>query len=235
MKIIISLLLCILLATPAWASQKVLLFTTIDSIPGAQAISILQEAYGKLNIRIKGETRPIARALVDADIGASDGEALRTKAVEAHHPKLIRIDVPLHTASVMAFTSQRDLAIDGWASLCQYRVGIRTGIRFVELATREFPNVVKRVRPEHLFEQLIQGRLDVVVASPIEADKFMTKYPNSHIRAQGPPLAVFPLYHYLSRQHSDIAPAIERILGEMQNNGEIDRIRSKTTNAYLHQ
>lgn len=206
---------CLAASPSAWADSNKLVFSSIDSVHGEKATALLQEAYARLGYDVSSVILPAARCLVATETGAVDGEVLRTKRVEKRFPNLIRIDVPLHTTRIAAFTCSPDIEVTGWESIEDYHVGIRTGISYLELATRDFTKVTKRIRPEHLFEQLSQGRIEVVIANPEEADAYKALNPDTCITMRHI-MAEFPLYHYLNKKNAHLVPEITHILRQLQ-------------------
>lgn len=226
-KPFISFLFVLFLAAPVAAEQRVMVFSSLDSKVAEAAMHILQVAYGKLDIEIDRKVLPLTRAHLDAEMGVVDGEVLRMKDEGPPPHGLIRIDVPLFVSQVVAYTCGETNEITDWHSLENYHIGIRKGIEFLEKNTAQFPRVTKQMTPGQLFDLLDAGRIDVVIANPLEGAKYLAMNKNTCIFAATPVLIEFPLYHYLNTKHRDIAPAIELILKDMAESGQINQIRKK--------
>lgn len=209
------------------ARQMALRFSTANNSDEAAAIAILTTAYEKLNISFESVPLPMGRGVMDANLGVTDGEVIRSEAIELTNPDLIRVNVPLLFVELMAFVCTPEVQVTDWESLVQYRVGIRNGNLFCAQATAGFPKVTKLKTPDQLFDLLVTGRLDVVVVNPKEGPAYARKTQSQCIKGIQPPLSSFPLYHYLNRRHAHIVPQLEKVLTTMRANGEMKQLTAQ--------
>lgn len=231
MRFLLTAILLVTLALPVHAGKS-LTFTMPIVEPDYYAFSVLKAAYAKLDIEVHTKRLPAWRSLLEASEGKSDGEVNRIAAIESNHPNLIRIPIPINKLESMAYTCDPDITVNGWKSLARYRIGIRNGFRYAEIGTLGMPHVYKSDTWTKLFELLVSGRVDVVVAVK-EASFIPSKSAlGACIKTVGPPLASIPLYHYIHKRHEDLVPGITLVLKEMLENGEVQRIRAKGKKAF---
>lgn len=192
-------------------------------------MAILKKAYAGIGYSLIKWNLPVARSLVESNAGRIDGEVHRIKAIEDEFPNLIRVTIPINILEGMAVSCSKSLPVNGWASLTPYRVGVQTGIRFAEIGTRDLPNVTHMPSQGKLFDMLFSKRLDVVIADRQDAYHQTLRKQGKCIYIHEPPLTSAPLYHYLHKKHAALVPALTKILQNMRDSGEMDRIREQAT------
>lgn len=195
-------------------------------------LEVLKVAYAKLGLPIEIRPMPAGRSLAEADLGRTDGEVIRIAAIEHQHPDLIRIPVPVNLFEGLAFTCNKTLRITDLESISNLRVGIRTGIRFMERATLGMPHVTTLMDFNLLFDLLCQDRLDVVIATGPTGYLQMKRFRPGTITDHRPPLITMELFHYLHRKREALVPDITATLEAMQKSGEIERIRKQASIDY---
>jgi hypothetical protein len=100
-----------------------------------QISGIYSEAFKRLGYRFRLVSLPGERSLVDANIGATDGEALRISHLDSHkYPNLIQVLEPVKVLKDGAYSVDTSIKINGWESLRGkgYKVGIFKGIKSIE-------------------------------------------------------------------------------------------------------
>ena len=229
-----AFILLLLLACPALAQQK-LVFSMPDDEVDNVSLRILERAYSKLGYVVEGEPLPAARALTESQSGNTDGEVNRIAAIEPQLHSLIRIKTPVNAIEGVAFTCPDAPPVFGWASIRTRKIGVRSGIRFVEMATRGMPHVTKMPDYDTLFDMLARGRLDVVIASRQVGFAQRKRSSATCSKAHEPPLETLELYHYLHRRHKDLAPEITRVLSDMHASGEYETLHKFATKEFRTQ
>lgn len=191
------------------------------------SLAVLRTAYERLGIAVEGRPLPAARALAEADAGNSDGEVNRIAEIENAHPELIRIPVAVNVLDGVAFTCRKDVTVPDWESLAPLRVGVRRGVRFAEIGTEHLGGLTIATSYDTLFDMLLHGRLDVVVASRPVGEGQRRRTGSDCIRALKPPLHRTHVYHYLHKRHADLVPELTKVLRRMQADGTLHRIRTE--------
>lgn len=215
---------CLLLGASI-ANGRELVFSGIEgSVNSDISVRVLREAYGQLGFTVKYIPLPGERSLRTANNGDVDGEVFRVANVEKKYLNLIVVPTPINTLSGIAF-SKRHLPIAGWRSLEPYRIGIQVGIKFAERGTDAMnPTIVDT--NEQLFQMLQADRIDVAVAAYTNGVATIAELGLSGIIALDPPIAEYPLYHYLHKKNAELIPALDAVLLRMEASGRTREIRA---------
>ncbi len=82
------------------------------------------------------------------------------------------------------------------------------------------------------FLKLNAGRTDVIVET--RCSQCVLKNLNvSGIRILEPPLEEFSMFHYIHKRHTDIAVKVEKILKQMEQNGELEALKKQAIKDYM--
>jgi polar amino acid transport system substrate-binding protein len=210
----------------AGAASAVMHVSTLLEHDPATVIAelVVAEAYRRLGMGLEVHRVPGERSLVSANDGLMDGELYRKVGIERDYPNLIIVPVPLQMYEIVIFTRDTTFIVNGWESLRPFTVGFVRGIKIVEAAT-----VGMRTEPVPTMQQALQkmtmGRTDVVVgnrASGLAAAKALKM---DDIRVLLPPLASFPVYHYVHRKHEALVPRLTAALQQMHREKVMERIQ----------
>ena len=120
----IAMALCLCLSTPAFGVET-LIFTTADNQNHRRAKAmnaVLRECFNRLTRDIEIQPIPSKRSLYEANRGAADGNFVRTKGISEAYPNLILVPEPISTNVIVAFSRNKNIKVDGWESLLDYRV-----------------------------------------------------------------------------------------------------------------
>lgn len=232
-RLVIAILLMLFTAAPTSAGEK-LTFGYIGDMLSYGSLTVLREAYSRLDITIETVQMPPARSLAEADNGMTDGEIHRIKDIGTAHPNLLRVDFPVNQLQGVMLALD-DLAVTDVNDLTPYRIGIKTGLIYAEKLTKGMPNVIRLSHTDKLLTSLLQRRVDVVITDRLWAEMQIAHNPGKELRIVGEPLVVIPLYHYINIRHADQAPKLVGILKTMEQNGLSDRIRQKAYREYERQ
>lgn len=222
----ITLIVTLILVTPAYAQPPSLTFGMTKGDASSIPLAVLKAAYKKLGVRVIEKPLPAKRSLAEADLGLTDGEVNRIAAIEGKHPNLIRIKVPVDSFDVVVITLGSDIKIDSLDDLYTLKVGIRSGIQFAERAVKKMPYVTRIKDWDILFDMLAMKRLDAIIATPHTWEEQSTRLGQIDLNMHTPPLKSINLYHYLHKRHLDIVPSITSVLEEMQSSSEIEQIHN---------
>lgn len=221
----ILLLISAVFTTISFAAEK-LLFTSVEgSYIQKISESVLKVAYAKLGIEFNTAWLSPKRALLISSKGESDGEISRISTVAKNYPDLIQIEIPVNYLEGMAFTINNNININKWDDLKPYRVGLHKGVLFSEDNTKgmniQFVNSFSA-----LFQLLIKDRVDVIISPRSVGLYEIAKQNLKGVVINEPPLTHLNLFHYLHKRHDKLAIRLEAVLQQMEENGEIKRIRS---------
>jgi len=184
---------------------------------------IMEEAFKRNDLKLELQPMPGSRSLQQAEDGKTDGDAHRIfdliKNKGLHN--LIRIPEIQQVIHDYAW-SKKNLNLDnGWSDLSAYTVGVHLGTVFVPAQAKKHAKFVWPVNnTEQMFKMLITDRLDLVIATPSNADILKTEaFKNSVIRRIEPPLTSLDIYTYLHKKHRDLVPRVAESLHTMKVDG----------------
>jgi polar amino acid transport system substrate-binding protein len=229
MKLMCNAILCLCLALftiPAMASPEPLRFTQLVSKPkltiGAQ---ILLVAYAKLNIPIQIVYISGQRALIESSEGRFDGEVQRIYSIGNRYPTLLRVPTPINYVEATVFAKKPGFKHQGCDSLKGLHIGRVRGVIYAQECTRGMVNVAVMENSTILMRTLDKGIVDIVIAGRINGLTQLKKLGFSSIMALKPPLSKSLLYHYLHQKHQHLIGKIDRVLKQMQADGELETLR----------
>jgi len=166
-QFLMIILVAIIVVTCRVSMAKTLNFSCIEETPDIEISRlVLAKAYGKLGIDITIQELPGLRALIYANEGLTDGELFRAKGIEDEYTNLVQIKVSINTVDVVVITKSIFFEVNGWKSLKPYKIGIQSGITFIESSISNMEGLkVNRVKNiSQLLGMLENERIDVVVA-----------------------------------------------------------------------
>lgn len=186
------------------------------------ALSVLQEAYARLGLRVEVVYSPWKRSLAENERGKYDGEIGRHIIVERSTKNLIRVDEPLFNLAHYAYALEPIPEVREWADLKNLKVGVELGVLIVESGSQGLSRVFAHDK-KALAMLLRRGAVDVAIMEDIF--DYRTAPYNFH---RSPvPLEHQPLYHYLHKSHTAAAEAVRLELLAMRRMGNIFEITGR--------
>lgn len=194
---------------------------------------VYAEIFRRLGIKAEFRLYPPKRATMEADAGNVDGEPARPYKYADEHPVLIRIEESVFDVNYSAFAVQTSIPqLNGWNSLrgTNYRVEHRRGIKICEI---NLPKVVNRKNLSTVtdsvqgLKKLLAERTDVFVdeESGILTLLQTPGFKNRNIRSAGI-MEFFPVYSYLHKKNTSLAPKMAQIIKAMKAEGLIEQYRN---------
>lgn len=212
-------------ANSAAAANVYRIATLLENDPATVIASrILEIAYKRLNLQIKVEQLPGERALRSANNGEMDGELYRRAGIEKDYPNLLQVAVPLMNYEIVVFCRDPSIVVPNWDALRSFAIGFVKGVKIIEANTqgmRADPTPTLR----QAFMKLMLGRSDLVVANRLSGLAALRELNLDEMRILNPPLAKFPVFHYLHNKHASIVPQLFKVLSQMQDEKLITEIQ----------
>lgn len=216
------------LVLPTVASQPlrdINISTLVGNDPAtAIAEQVMREAYRRLGLNLIVHKLPGERTLVQANDGKMDGELYRKLGMEREYPNLVIVPVPLQTYEIVIFTRGTTFVVSGWESLRPYTLGFVRGIKIVQENTQGMRIEAVPTMPL-AFEKMMMGRTDLVLGNRLSGMAAIKAMNLEGVTVLEPPLASFPVYHYLHKRHEALVPDLTRVLRQMQTDKTIERIQ----------
>lgn len=201
---------------PTPAPNVLRISTLLEDDPATTIASlILREAYGRLGVQIQVIKMPGERSLISANTGFTDGELYRKAGLDAVYPNLLMVPVALLHYEIVAFSKTVDIPILGWESLRPYRFDFVKGIKIIEdkTAGMRFETVTTM---RQAFTKLELKRSELVLANRVSGLAAIQALKLSGVHVLAPPLASFPVFHYVHKQHADLVPRLSKVLEDLQ-------------------
>lgn len=195
-----------------------------DSTVTRLANLVYQEAFARLGYHYETKAYPPLRAIMLAEQGQLDGLVHRGKAFQDTHPELMRVDEPIGSIRLSAYSRDPDMRLSAWQDLhnTAYMVSYHLGVEY--LAVKLTPLVpadnLDAVPPRNGLRQLLAGHADMYigVASAVSLLLKDAEFHGQAIYELGM-LAEIPMYPYLHRKHADLAPRLAEVLRSMKAEG----------------
>lgn len=194
------------------------------------AEQVMAEAYRRLGLGLEVHRLPGERALLSANDGKLDGELYRKVGMEKMYPHLVIVPVPLLTYEVVVFTRGTRFVVNGWESLRPFNIGFVRGIKIIEQNTQGM-TIEPVATMQQAFQKMELGRTDLVVANRASGQAVVKALQLEDVSTLSPPLASFPVFHYLHRKHESLLPKLTAVLKQMQKDQSIEKIQKTVMTA----
>ncbi|PRC92088.1 Bacterial extracellular solute-binding protein, family 3 [Solimicrobium silvestre] len=208
---------------PGLAQEKTSLqiSTLLEQDPATSiAEQVMAEAYRRLNIKMKLTRLPGERSLQSANDGEVDGELYRKLYMEKDYPNLLIVPVELLKYEIVIFTRSTKFVVNGWESLRPYTLGFVKSIKIIEQNTAGMKIEVAATLRQ-AFLKMMLARSDVVIANRLSGLAVLKELNLPEITILEPPLATFPVFHYLNKKHAALIPQLTKVLVQMQKDKTI--------------
>lgn len=193
---------------------------------------VMREAYRRLGLGLEVLSLPGERSLLSANSGEHDAELYRKAGIEQSYPNLLMVPVALQTYEIVAFTkSVPPFVLKGWESLRPYRLGYVKGIKIIEERTAgmQAETVATMLQA---FTKLELGRTDLVLANRVSGLATLKAHRLPGVMVLAPPLASFPVFHYLHRRHRALLAPLTAVLRDLERERFIARVQEDVLAGY---
>lgn len=216
------------LAAPAKPVMNV--STLVGEDPATEvAERVLREAYNRLGYQLEVHRLPGERTLIYANEGRMDGELYRKLGMDRTYPNLVIVPVPLLTYEIVVFTHGTSFALNGWDSLRPYTIGHVRGIKIVQENTAGM-NTEAVATMTQAFQKMMMGRTDVVVGNRLSGMAVIKSLKLEEVQVLSPPLASFPVYHYLNKRHEALVPQLAAVLRQLRADKFMESVQQHVAN-----
>ncbi len=193
--------------------------------------AVLKRAYLELGLKLEFVELPNRRALQALLAGEVDGNLHRVKALAESQPGLVRVEVPIGTSTVRAYTLRSDLELASWSQLKGLRVAYQRGVLRVEQLIPAGALRVEASSSHELFRLLASGGADLALSTePGQAPPLRRA---TGLRRLEVVLDEHALHHYLDARHAELARRLALALRRLQASGELDSVRRHALHAWL--
>lgn len=225
------------LAPPAWAAfpQAFIMGTDREekTFAGTWFRHIYAEAFKRLGIHAEFVVYPLPRLSLLVDEGQVDGEMLRVRGYGDAHPNLVRVEEAVIEVRLALYAANPELRIARLEDLAptHLRGEYRRGVGVCESLLKQWlplapPSSITST--EQGLRKIVAGRtdlycdLDLAVADTLNSPELADLGFFRKALDVGAPI---PLYPYLHRRHTELAPRLAEVLKKMKAEGLIERYR----------
>jgi polar amino acid transport system substrate-binding protein len=238
MKTLLQLALAILLVSPLYAAQTLVLGTADRpplSTEDQKGFSdrVIIEACRRLGIEAKIIPLASARTLSNAEQALDDGNFLRIAGVEKKFPHLVRVPESIIEVQFVIFSKNKELKTPAWESLKPYHVGYVRGWLIAEEKIKDVRQITVVENRTSLFKVLENDRVELAFAELYGGYYLMHTLNLPHLSIAQPPLATKEMFLYLNKKHEKLVPKLAKALREMKRDGSYDAIFKQTLAPYL--
>jgi hypothetical protein len=123
----------LLITSTAFADVKTLTFPQVVEGEFAEVgENILEEAYGRIGIKVKFVYYPSERALIQSNSGYLDGEMYRIDGLDETYENLIKVPTSYLSAVHLVYAIDPHIEVNGYKSLKSKSIAFRRGLKVVE-------------------------------------------------------------------------------------------------------
>jgi polar amino acid transport system substrate-binding protein len=187
---------------------------------------VYPEAFRRLGMEFEFKQYPMRRGPHLVNQGKLDGEVGREGDFNKMYPNLLRVDEPLWTGRMIAYTTDKKIKLNNnWETLrnTKFRVNYRRGIKKCE------ENLTKVVRPDKLetvnediqgLKKLLAKRIDVYVGIESIIDSILkTKEFSASSFNKAGVMDESKIYAFLHKKHEKLVPKLAAVFRAMKEEG----------------
>lgn len=228
-----ALLLACCSSTLARAGELPIRISTLLEQDPATLVAerVLREAYRQLGRELQVQSMPGERSLISANNGDTDGELYRRAGIDRLYPNLLMVPVALLQYEIVVFARRWHFRVQGWESLRPYRLGFVKGIKIIEENTRGM-QLETVATLQQAFVKLELDRTDLVLANRLSGLASLRQHAIQGVQQLQPPLASFPVFHYLHRKNEALLAPLGEALRELERSGFIRRVGEEVAALY---
>lgn len=224
-QIILALLIVCLVSVSARAGEALRIGTPelMADGRGAETQAVIKEAYRRLGQEVKFVDLPTLREVEWADLGEIDGCLARTTMVAEGYPNLVRVRFPLFHHGLTACTRADGPEIREAADLQKLRVGVGRGaLGTIDYLQRHGIKPVQFNDFDAALTALGEERVDAVAGERVlmemaaRAQAIPVRYSS--------PLRGWNFYHWVYREHAEMASRLAEVLRAMYEEGVTARL-----------
>ncbi|HEY0832454.1 MAG TPA: transporter substrate-binding domain-containing protein [Azospirillum sp.] len=167
------------------------------------------------------------RALMNADSGVDDGDALRVRGLEAIYPNLIRVPEKVIDNDFVAYSLRQDVATTGWDALRPFQLGFIIGWKIFEANLGQGFQTTSVQNADQLFTLLAADRADLVLYEEWQG-RWIARRRGLPVKVLNPPLLSTEMFMYLNRKHAALVEPAAAALRAMKADGTYDAIARRT-------
>ncbi|WP_321504682.1 transporter substrate-binding domain-containing protein [Breoghania sp.] len=193
---------------------------------------LLVETFRRAGIGLNLRKVPLGRAGILVNSGVEDACGPRIAAFSKHFPNLVRVDEPVITFEMVAYTNQPGIDDFSQNNQAGYTVGHVFGAIMLDQIVKGFSGTTMKLRnPRQVLQLLQQGRIDIAIAERWTGLEIIKSLKLKGVRALPTPLQRKPAYFFIHRDYAHLAPRIAQALGSIKSDGTYAKIMARSLSA----
>ena len=200
----------------------------LDSPNGKFAVSIYDEVYQQLGIKLKASSCQALQCALYVKQNRVDGELARAINYVQKVPGLVRVQESSHELVFAGYSSANKIRFSSFQDLknSNYRIAYISGYFALENEFKDFSNDPRIIKVSHWKNGLLmlsQGKADVFVGIEHAVNPGLQTVNFQNIR-QVAVLEKIPAYSFLNKKHASLAKRVASVLRQMKQSGRIQEI-----------
>ncbi len=184
----------------------------------------MKEAFSRIDIDVDLNHLEPEEALVNANKGEADGDAVRIGGLSRLYPNLLQVPAIAFLTNFVAFSKNPEFKLTEWNDLKPYKVAIIKGHKISEKMLVGTRSLTSANNLESLFNLLKTNTVEVVVCEQGFGTEMARKLNIPEIIVSNPPLAKLNFFVYLHKKHEILIPGLTKAINEMHIDGSYNRI-----------
>ncbi len=184
----------------------------------------MKEAFSRIDVDVALRHLDPEEALVNANEGKADGDAVRIDGLSILYPNLLQVPAIAFMTNFVAFLKKPESKLTEWNDLKPYDVAIIKGHKISEKMVLGTRSLTITENLESLFYLLKTNTVEVVVCEREFGTEMARKLNITEIIVSPPPLAKLSFFVYLHKKHEILIPGLIQAINEMHIDGSYNRI-----------
>lgn len=183
---------------------------------------ILPVIYKKLGLDVTITAMPGKRAMLETVSGRKDGEIMRIWSYGIEHPETLRVPTPYYQLETVAFYKEgADVDVASTKDLANYSILKVRGVKHTNNITVGLTSVYDYDDTASMLRALDTSRNSIALTHSADGLFSISKHKLEGIQLVDPPLATFPLYHYVHQKNSHLIERLDNTIRAMKDSGEL--------------
>ncbi|MCP3892095.1 MAG: amino acid ABC transporter substrate-binding protein [Desulfobulbaceae bacterium] len=184
----------------------------------------MTEAFSRIDVDVVLRHLDPEEALVNANKGKADGDAVRIGGLSKLYPNLLQVPAIALMTNLVAFSKNPEFKLTEWNDLIPHNVAIIKGHKISEKMVVGTRSLTRANDLESLFNLLKTNMVEVVVCELGFGTEMARKLNITEIIVSEPPLAKLNFFVYLHKKHEILIPGLTKAINEMHIDGSYNRI-----------
>lgn len=200
----------------------------LDSPTGKFVVSIYDEVYKQLGIKLKASSCQALQCALYVKQGSVDGELARAISYAKKVPGLVRVEESSHALVFAGYTGKNNIRFSNFQDLKEsnYRIAYISGYFALDKEFKALAGDARIIKVSHWKNGLLmlnEGKADVFIGIEHAVNPGLQTANFQNIK-QVAVLKSVPAYSFLHKKHALLAKRVGSVLRKMKQSGRINAI-----------